>query len=53
MEVKEDVLKFLLELNFTVADRETNNLPVVAPGLPPCVNNPSEFITNDCVKMPE
>lgn len=53
MEAKEDVLKFLLELNFAVAGRETNNLPVVAPGLPPCVNNPSEFITNDCVKMPE
>ena len=53
MEAKEDVLKFLLELNFAVADREINNLPVVAPGLPPCVTNPSEFITDDCVKMPE
>jgi SAM-dependent methyltransferase len=51
MEKTEDVLKFLLELNFTVADREAQNLPVIAPGLPPCVPDASEFITNDCVKM--
>jgi type I restriction-modification system DNA methylase subunit len=48
-----DLLEFLLELNFVVSDREVKNLPVIAPGLPPCVINFSEFITNDCVKMPE
>ena len=50
---EEDVLKFLLELNFEVADREAKNLPVIAPGLPPCVTDASEFITDDCVKMPD
>ena len=53
MEKTEDVLKFLLELNFEVADREAKNLPVIAPGLPPCVTDASEFITDDCVKMPD
>lgn len=53
MKAKDDPLKFLLELNFEVADRETKSLPVVAPGLPPVVKNPSEFITDDCVRMPE
>lgn len=53
MEKTEDVLKFLLELNFAVADREAKNLPVIAPGLPPCVTDASELITDDCVKMPD
>lgn len=50
---QDDLLQFLLELNFMVADREANNLPVIAPGLPPYVTNPSEFITDDCVRMPD
>jgi N-6 DNA Methylase len=53
MKAKEDSLKFLLELNFVVAEREAQGLPVVAPGLPPVVKNPSEFITDDCVRMPD
>ncbi len=53
MKAKEDSLKFLLELNFAVAEREAQGLSVVAPGLPPVVKNPSEFITDDCVRMPE
>jgi hypothetical protein len=53
MKAKDDPLKFLLELNFMVADRETKSLPVVAPGLPPVVKNASEFITDDCVRMPD
>ena len=53
VKAKEDSLKFLLELNFVVAEREVQGLPVVAPGLPPVVKNPSEFITDDCVRMPE
>ena len=53
MKAKDDPLKFLLELNFEVADRETKSLPVVAPGLPPIVKNASEFITDDRVRMPE
>lgn len=53
MKVKEDPLQFLLELNFAVAEREAQGLPVVAPGLPPVVQNPQDFITEDCVRMPE
>jgi hypothetical protein len=53
MKAKEDSLKFLLELNFAVAEREAQGLTVVAPGLPPVVKNPSEFITDDCVRMPD
>ncbi len=53
MKAKDDLLKFLLELNFEVADRETKSLPIVAPGLPPVVKNAREFITDDCVRMPE
>ena len=53
MKPKDNPLKFLLELNFEVADRETKSLPIVAPGLPPVVKNASEFMTDDCVRMPE
>jgi hypothetical protein len=53
MKAKEDPLQFLLELNFAVAEREAKGLPVIAPGLPPVVTNPNEFITDDCVRMPE
>ncbi|MCY7383357.1 MAG: N-6 DNA methylase [Microcoleus sp. CAN_BIN18] len=53
MKAKDDPLKFLLELNFEVANRESQGLSVVAPGLPTVVKNASEFITNDCVRMPE
>ncbi|VXD12739.1 DNA modification methyltransferase-related protein [Planktothrix serta PCC 8927] len=50
---KDDPLKLLLELNFEIANRESQGLSVVAPGLPPIVNNAEEFITEDCVRMPE
>ena len=52
MKTKEDSLKFLLELNFVVAEWEAQCVTVVAPGLPPVVKNPSEFITDDYVRMP-
>ncbi len=53
MKAKDDPLKFLLELNFEVANRESQGLSVVAPGLPPLVKNVQEFITEDCVRMPK
>ncbi|MEG4146656.1 DNA methyltransferase [Microcoleus sp. Pol12B5] len=37
IKANQDPLKFLLELNFEVAQRETEGLPVVAPCLPPVV----------------
>ena len=53
MKASDDPLQFLLSLNLEVADRESQGLPVVAPGLPPCVTDASPFITADCVTMPE
>jgi type II restriction/modification system DNA methylase subunit YeeA len=53
MKASDEPLQFLLSLNLEVADREAQGLPVVAPGLPPCVTDASPFITADCVTMPE
>lgn len=52
MNAKEDCLKFLLDLNFEVAKREAAEQSVTAPGLPPGVGNPRDFITDDCVRVP-
>ncbi len=51
MKPKEDPLAFLLALNQEVAEREASLRPVVGPGLPPCVRDPSAFITEDCVRV--
>jgi SAM-dependent methyltransferase len=53
IKANDDPLKFLLELNLELANRESQGLSVVAPGLPPIVKNAQEFITDDCVRMPE
>jgi hypothetical protein len=53
MKAKEDPLAFLLALNHAVAAKEQKGEPVTAPGLPPCVKEAKEFITDDCVRMPD
>lgn len=45
-----DILAFLLDLNATVAARESSGLPVTAPGLPPGTPNPESFISTDCIR---
>jgi hypothetical protein len=50
MKGKDNPLGFLLALNQELAKREAAGEPVMAPGLPACVREPSEFITNDCVR---
>ena len=50
MKAKADPLAFLLALNQEVAAREAAGEGVVAPGLPPCVENVGSFITEDCVR---
>ena len=50
---KEDTLKFLLALGNDVSQKEAAGEPVVAPGLPPCVNDSSELITIDAVHPPK
>lgn len=47
----QDPLALLLKINKTVAEREKGGKKVVGPGLPPCVKDPSEFISDDCVSM--
>jgi hypothetical protein len=52
MKAKAAVLAFLLELNQLLAAAEKAGAPIVGPGLPPCVKEPAEFITSDCVQPP-
>ena len=52
MKADANVLEFLFKLNQEVADYEETMKAVTGPGLPPCVKDPSEFITDDCVTMP-
>jgi hypothetical protein len=47
-----DPLAFLLDLNHQLAAAEKAGTPIVGPGLPPCVKDPAEFITTDCVQPP-
>ncbi|WP_425422065.1 DNA methyltransferase [Phaeodactylibacter xiamenensis] len=50
-EKKKDILQQLLDLNFEVAKKEKNGEKVQAPGLPGCIKDKSEFITDDCIKF--
>jgi len=53
MKPKEDPLAFLLKLNQDISLAVFPMKKITAPGLPPCVDNPQEFITDDCVRMGE
>jgi len=46
-----DILQQLLDLNHEVAAREQAGESVTAPGLPPIVEDPAEFISDDCVRF--
>jgi SAM-dependent methyltransferase len=46
----DNVLGGLLALNLAVAEREANGEAVTAPGLPPCVSDATEFVSDDCVE---
>ncbi len=48
---RKDLLTQLLELNFEVASKIENGEAVQSPGLPKCVKNKTEFVSEDCVKM--
>lgn len=52
MSPKANPLAFLLKLNEKVAAAEASGQAVVSPGLPPTVLNPSEFVTDDCLRLP-
>lgn len=48
---RKDLLTQLLELNFEVASKIENGEEVQNPGLPKCVKNKKEFVSDDCVKI--
>ena len=50
MKAEEDPLAFLLVLNDDVARRIAAGALVIGPGLPSIVDDPSPFITDDCVR---
>lgn len=49
---KVNLLEFLLKLNSQVVTQELSGGRVVGPGLPPCVNDPCQLISSDCLRMP-
>ena len=51
MKKTDEVLPFLLKLNHSLAEKEANGEFVQGPGLPLCVNDNSEYISEDCVKV--
>jgi hypothetical protein len=52
MKAKADPLAFLLDLNHQLAASEKAGTRIIGPGLPPCVTEPADFITTDCVQPP-
>ena len=53
MKESEDTLAFLLRLNLALADKEAKVGPVTPPGLPASVRSPGDFITPDCIRVPD
>ena len=53
MKESEDILAFLLKLNLELADKETKGEPITPPGLPAFVPKPADFVSADCVTVPE
>lgn len=48
---RNDLLTQLLDLNFEVASKIEKGEEVQGPGLPKCVTNKNDFVSDDCVKM--
>ena len=46
-----DQLEFLLKLNLDLHKKETQEKQITGPGLPSFIQNPSEFITDDCIRL--
>ena len=46
-----NALEFLFVLNQKLAEKEASLQRVIGPGLPPTVEDPSEFITEDCIRV--
>ena len=50
MKNNKNILEFLLNLNQELYNKEQKGQKVTAPGLPPSVKNPKEFISKYCIK---
>jgi hypothetical protein len=50
MKKSDDPIAFLLDLNQSLKEDELGGVQIASPGLPPSVNDPSAFITADCVR---
>lgn len=48
---RKDLLTQLLDLNFKVAEKIENREIVQGPGLPQCVKNKKEFVSEDCIEI--
>jgi SAM-dependent methyltransferase len=51
MKPDEDILAFLLKLNLELADKESKREAITPPGLPAFVEQPKDFISQDCVTV--
>jgi hypothetical protein len=49
---KGDPLPEILELNLHLAGQESKGVRIIGPGLPPCVKDPTPFVTIDCIPAP-
>ncbi len=49
----EDILASLLALNLALADKEARGEPITPPGLPAWAGARAEFMSRDCVTLPE
>ena len=47
MKKRDDNIAYLFDLNMATAKREVEGGKALGPGLPPCVGNPQDFITED------
>ena len=47
----EDALKFLLDLNLELSNKESLGESIVGPGLPPCVKVAKQYVTQDCIDI--
>ena len=53
MKKKDEILPFLLNLNHALAEKEVSGEMIQGPGLPSFIQDVSEFISDDCVKIEE
>lgn len=53
MKPDDEPLSFLLKLNGEMAEHEAKGEAIIGPGLPSFIKKPGDFITDDCIRMPE